>query len=158
MATPGIEIDYSELEAFGNKFTRHILDEPLKQFVQDTALVAERAAREGMPKDTSDGARSIVSRVNGLTATVGSPLVHVGVMDQGRRAGAKMPPPQSLVGWMRRHGMQGDPYPLARAIARRGIKGRFFYKKAADQTRAKLPALARKMADGIREQVRKLNV
>jgi len=63
----------------------------------------------------------------------------------GRRAGAKMPPPDVLREWASRHGMGGLEIPLARAIARRGIKGRFFMRRTKERLHTVvIPALMRK--------------
>lgn len=122
-----------------------VIREPLETLVRDVALVVERAAREGMPRDTAEGARSIAATVNGLEAKVTSPLAHVTVMDQGRRAGAAMPPQGALLGWMRRHGIPPEAeYVVRRGIARRGIKGRFFYQKAEAKGREAIPGAVRK--------------
>ncbi len=51
---------------------------------------------------------------------------HPGAFPQeyGRRAGAPMPPPNVF---------GADGFPIARAIARRGYRGRFFLRRAADR-------------------------
>ena len=53
-----------------------------------------------------------------------------------------MPPPQALLGWIRRHGFGGTAFQLARAIARRGIPGRWFMRAAAKATDAKIEEAA----------------
>lgn len=94
------------------------------------ATFAEREARLAAPRDTSALARSIHSQVQPTQARIGTNLVYASVMEFGRRPGGRMPPVAALVGWARRHGMAGREFVLARAIARRGIKGRFFLQKA----------------------------
>lgn len=128
-----------------DKLDRAVVQPAAVQLVTDLGLIGERAAREGMPKDTSEGARSIVSQVDGLTARVASPLVQVAVMDQGRAPGSKMPPAGALLAWMRRHGFDAEAeYVLRRSIARRGIAGRFFFAKARDKVNASMPAAVAK--------------
>lgn len=80
--------------------------------------------RSKMRKATGRGQRSVGVRVTGRQFAFGSPLIHVLVMDQGRRAGAPLPPKGALLPWMRRKGIpERDEYPIRRAIAKRGIKG-----------------------------------
>lgn len=144
----GLTIDLESLEDVTSRLDRldaAVVQPAAVQLVTDLGLIGERAAREGMPKDTSEGARSIVSRVSGLEATVSSPLVHVAVMDQGRRAGAPMPPAGALLAWMRRHGFPEEAeYVLRRSIARRGIAGRFFFEKARGKVNDSIPAAVQK--------------
>lgn len=50
---------------------------------------------------------------------------HAVFVEKGRRAGATMPPIAPIRAWALRHGMPaGAAYPIARAIARRGIPAR----------------------------------
>lgn len=74
-------------------------------------------ARATLFENTTFGAR-IVTRSPGARAIEG-----------GRQAGAAMPSPDALRDWAERHGLAGLEFPIARAIARRGIRGRFFMKR-----------------------------
>lgn len=123
----------------------------LTRVLQLAALYAEREARLGAleAKDTGATARSIVSEVQGMTARVYSPLVYASVMETGRRPGAKMPPPAALEGWIARHNPDISPFVLARAIARRGTAGRFFFRRAVTRLETALPGL---VAQAMREQ------
>ena len=47
-------------------------------------------------------------------------------VETGRRPG-KMPPPDALAGWARRHGLGGLEFVIARAIGKRGIRPRPFF-------------------------------
>ncbi len=107
-------------------------------------LKGERWAKEGINSDTGATARAMNSEVRGLTGRVFNPLKHAHAVDKGRRPGARMPPPDALVGWIRRHAPGMSPFVLARAIARRGIKGRFFMKKALGKLKNTLPSELRK--------------
>jgi hypothetical protein len=117
----------------------------LTRTVQLATLRAEQVARDGAPRDTATLARSITSEVHGLSARVYSPLVYAGVMEAGRRPGAKMPPPAALAGWARRHGYTGSLWVLARNIGRYGSprnRARMFFFRAAAQTiEAELPSI-----------------
>lgn len=131
------------------------LDSIVGSFIDQLLVIGERSAKSNIPKDTSAGARSIVSARSGLMGEVSSPLEYVSVMDQGRRSGAKMPPPAALLGWIRRHGLGlgaswsvkshkrigskqtqqaqdlAIAFVIARSIGRKGIKGRGFFAEAA---------------------------
>lgn len=57
------------------------------------------------------------------SALVGAVSDHVLPVEFGRAPGRKQPPPGALRDWLRRHGLpESMEYPLARAIARRGIQ------------------------------------
>jgi hypothetical protein len=103
------------------------------------ARVGERVARDEAPKDLGALASSITAEVRRLEASVVATAPHARVMEEGRRPGAQMPPPEALAGWASRHGFSGSLFVLARAIGRRGIPGRWYMKKAAAAMRAALP-------------------
>lgn len=89
--------------------------------------------RSTLFENTAFGAR-VITRSPGARAVEG-----------GRAAGSRMPPAAELLSWMGRHGIaQGAVFPVARAIARRGIRGRFFMKRTKDRIRStELPRLLR---------------
>jgi hypothetical protein len=116
------------------------LPQLLSRAIGDLLKVGVDSARAGMPKDIGTGRTSIVSAQRGLMGVVSSPLAHVSIMDQGRRPGAKPPPTTALAGWASRHGFRGSLFVLARSIGRKGIKGKFFYQKAADKMISAIPA------------------
>lgn len=60
------------------------------------------------------------------------------VMDQGRRPDAAMPPVAPIRDWLRRHGSSAPPFVVARAIGRRGIKGKKFIVGGYEQVRGKV--------------------
>lgn len=119
--------------------------QPLKKLLGDAALIAQREARQQAPQDTRTLARSIAIDVQLFMARVYTQLAYAPVMEYGRRAGAKPPPPEALAGWARRHHFGGSLFVLARAIGRRGIKGRFFMKKAEAAMRQSIPRLTSEM-------------
>lgn len=150
MSTTTIEVEgIPEL----NKRIRNVQQmKPLQMLLDEASLIAQAAAIEGAPRDTGELQRSIQRDVQPFSARVYTLKSYAEVMEFGRSPGGKMPPPQALAGWARRHGRDTSPsglFVLARSIARRGIKGRFFMRKAADKTRRELPRLVQKMADRI---------
>jgi hypothetical protein len=70
-----------------------------------------------------------------LIGVMGSPLIYSEVIERGRRAGAKMPPPAALQTWVERKlGSGASAFVVARSIGRKGIKGRFMLSKAVALT------------------------
>lgn len=159
----------------GSRVVEGVMDAIVGRTVGRLLTIGERSARSGAPKDTGGGARSIVSQQSGLTGEVSSPLIAVSVMDQGRRPGATMPPPAALVPWVRRHGLGigaswsvtsrrrlgsrttqrsqdlEAAFLIARAIGRRGIRGKGFFAQAANDMIRSLPAELQRAAAEIGE-------
>ena len=98
--------------------------------VMDRALLAtEGALRKEGPRDTGTGQRGFrKTRPHGrafdLEGEVTNNLIHMAVLDVGRRPGSKPPPPAALAGWARRKGFTGPLFVLARAIGRKGHRGK----------------------------------
>lgn len=66
---------------------------------------------------------------------VGSPELHVEVLEEGRRAGARMPPPNAIARWVEvKLGGDVDPFVIARSIGRKGIAEQRMLRTAIDQT------------------------
>lgn len=88
--------------------------------------------RNTVSEGTSFGAR-IVTRGAGALA-----------VEHGRHAGRTMPNPDVLRDWAQRHGLAGFEFVIARAIARRGHRGRFFMSRTKRRLRTvEIPRLAR---------------
>lgn len=128
-------------DAVLRKLTPALYAPALVEFLTRLSLTAEASARAGAPTDTAALARSITSQVTPPTARVFSTLTYAPVVEFGRAPGSRPPPPDALRGWMARHGMTGDPWRLARAIGRRGTKGRFFFRAAAKAAQQAAPVL-----------------
>lgn len=125
--------------------------------VREAAIFTEGRVRERSfaTHDTSATARSWTSDVNGMSATVYSPLMSALIEEEGRRPGAKMPPPGALRGWAARHGFptnSGALFTLARAIAKRGRPGRFYLRAATRDLEDRLPSMLVDTARRIRER------
>lgn len=126
---------------------------PLRSAMEDLSLLAQREAIANAPRDTAGLQRSIMREVKPMMARVYTNLQYAPVMEYGRRPGGRMPPPEALAGWARRHGFPQEAlFVLARAIARRGIKGRFFFRKAHDAVERALPARIQQLANEIERQ------
>lgn len=151
-----ISIKIPNLDSWIRKLSPSMFDKGMQDLIEKATRLAEREAKAGMIRDTSATANGMQSEVQGLSGRVYSDMMSAVVMDQGRRAGAKMPPPNALAGWASRHGFATDPgtlFVLARSIGRRGRPGRFFMQKAADKVRRALPGFARDVVAAIEREV-----
>lgn len=146
-----VQIDISQLL----RSTRpEIILDPARKRLARLTLQVEKQAREGAPRDTAALRRDIVSETKDLQGRVffAREAVYYRVQEEGRRAGAPMPPPDALAGWASRHDIptdRGTLFVLARAIGRRGFKGRFFMRKAGEFGNQQLPAMLRDLARDI---------
>lgn len=104
-----------------------LVGDAARDMMRSAAEYAQQQARADAPKDTGHLASSIAISGEGLSLKVGSSLAYAPVAEFGRRPGARMPPL--------------EPFALAKAISRRGTKGRFFMKKATDKTARHLQTL-----------------
>lgn len=87
----------------------------------------ELDAKAESPWDTGMLRRSITSRiesaVGSVTGIAGTNVPYARVVEDGRTAGAAMPPSGVLLQWMRRHGIDAEQeYLIRRAIGRKGTK------------------------------------
>lgn len=135
----GVEVDSSKILA---KLAPSLYRRAVADAIAGAATVAERTAKGAAPKDMGALRRSITHEIHPLSARVYSTLAYAQAVEEGRRPGARPPPPEVLLGWMARHGMDGvSPYVLARAIGRRGTKGRWFMRAGVQAANAALPRL-----------------
>lgn len=129
-----------------------LIGPPLRKGLTTSALLVQGEAQRLVPVDTGNLRRTITHRVDGAAiptfALVGTNAPYAIVVHEGRRAGAAMPPVQALLGWARRHGGL-NPFLVARAIKRKGIKGRPFLKNAMGAMRGQVDAALGKAAKEI---------
>lgn len=115
-----------------------LLGEPVATAMEASAIKVQQLARQNAPSWRNLLRNSITYDLKGspipLVALIGpmrGPATqYATVMEFGRRAGAKQPPIAAIAPWARAHGL--NPYLVARSIARKGIKGRFYMKRAAE--------------------------
>ena len=126
-----------------------------------------RAAREKFLKTAGSFAKQSVS--SGSPGTVASswilqstsymarvysnqfpPKLHT--LEGGRAQGAQMPNVGAIQAWANARGIGGYAFVIARAIARRGLKGRFFRAKALRETRAAIPAMLTRMGQDVKDR------
>jgi len=135
-----------EWEAFNRRLqhTPEQMERQMRQTLQASLLLIEADARTMAPQDTRRLLGSINNKITGtypsLVGEVG-PSVNYGLfVERGRPAGAKMPPVDALMPWVRRHWhpiaerrrgvsrvtLRSEAFVLARAIKRRAdAVGRF---------------------------------
>jgi hypothetical protein len=115
----------------------------------------EADARRNVKMDTRALMGSITSKISGagiaLTGEVGPSLRYGYFVEYGRRPG-RMPPIAAIEPWARRHGM--NPFLVARAIGRKGIRPAPFMAPALAKNlgaiRALFEAIGVKVASRIR--------
>jgi len=114
--------------------------------------LAEIAQREAVSASGSQGvARTVLTEIEPTLARVRVPLAYAPTLNRGRAKGAKMPSPNDpeLRAWASAHGWEGKLFMLARAIQRRGRKGRFFMRKARAAVRRAMPDQVERMEQEI---------
>jgi bacteriophage HK97-gp10 putative tail-component len=160
-----------EWEAFNRRLqhTPEQMEREMRQTLQASLVLIEASARTMAPQDTRRLAGSITNQISGtypsLVGQVG-PGVRYGInVEFGRRAGARMPPVDALMGWVARHWhpafvgplRQGQLRPrraaghnvtqaeirrrafaLAVSISRRGIPARPFMRPAYQHNQARI--------------------
>lgn len=132
-------VDQDDLRALERKLTT-IVRPAAERIIERGAPYIRDQARAGAPRATGALASSLTVAGRGLEARVHSPLPRALPVEFGRRAGAPMPPAAAFRGG----------YPAALAVARRGIPGRFFLRRATDMFRnSELPRLFRRAIDEI---------
>ncbi|MDQ3095117.1 MAG: HK97 gp10 family phage protein [Actinomycetota bacterium] len=132
----GLSIDTRQVQSLSKRYAKAepIVRGEMVTAMKRSTLAVEGRAKQVVPVDTAHLRRSITSKVTqsagAVVGKVGTNVPYARPVEEGRRAGAPMPPPSALTGWARRHGMEGAEFVLARSIGRRGIKARPFLTRA----------------------------
>jgi len=145
-----MEFDFSSVMAMGRTYengARIVMDET-REGIKRSVMQVTADAKRMVPIDTHTLHRSLQWEVtnssNSVTGRAGSNLSYAPVVEYGRSAGATMPPPDALAGWLGRHGMDASfAFVVARSIGRRGIRPKPYLKPALDKNR---PAITREMS------------
>lgn len=121
--------------------------EPMRaEVLEPAARLGQSVAKGAAPRGSGryDVARDISRRVTARQARVFTHDYRARFIEYGRREGARLPPVNSppFQGWADAHGIPRNRlYVVARAIAKRGIKGRFFMRAGREAVRSALPGL-----------------
>lgn len=111
-----------------------IFDTEFRQAVNESILHLQSKIVPKTPVDQGFARNSITTKITGfaldLIGKVGSPLKYILPLETGRGAGKKSPPVDAIKRWVTRKGLNGirsvqqTAYLIARAIGRKGFKGR----------------------------------
>jgi len=149
-----------EWEAFLSRLqtTPEQMERDMRRTLQASLLLIEADARTLAPQDTRRLSGSINNQITGtfpsLVGEVGPGVRYGRFVEFGRRAGARMPPVDALIGWVQRHWhpiaerrrgvsrstLRGEAFILARSIARRGIQPQPYMQPAFVRNRARIEA------------------
>lgn len=146
-----VSFEIKGAEEISSTLKASLWKKPLRKLFVRATVIAENKARNEAPKDTGSMARNIQSNISSTKASVSLPrnLAYYHVMEEGRRPGGRMPPVDAIAGWLRRRGSSANAFVVARSIARRGIKGRFFMRQGFVATQKAMPKLLRKMGEDV---------
>jgi hypothetical protein len=158
MTQPPITVTIQGLDKLKKVTRPELVLGPTSRAIRDLSLLAERTSKAAAPADTGALRRSITAQIKPLSARIGDTrdLTYFEVQERGQAPlGATkqhFPPPSALAGWARRHGFGTTPgalFVLARGIARRGFKGRFFMAKGRQSVQKALPGKLRRASKEI---------
>ena len=142
------------------------LEGNMRQAMTASLLMVERDARRNAPQDTRRLGGSITHSITGqgaaIVGRVGPSVQYGRFVEFGRRPG-RMPPPQALVGWVRRHSelrfarrtpareeeLLRRAFLVARAIGRRGVRAQPYLRPAYQRNQATIVRLFRAMGVGV---------
>ena len=120
------------------------LEETLKVIADEAAISAQRKSK--LPSV----ATMIHAESRSLSAVVKSTHPASGYIEVGRKPGS-FPPVGALRFWASKRNIPADSvFPIARAIARRGIRGRFFMRAAEGNAKRNWNKYLRSLDAGIR--------
>jgi hypothetical protein len=152
----GLEEQIGLLERYDD-----IAEAELTHGMYESVKAIRYSARVHAPRFSGDLANSMQSRVSNVGSWLVGEVysdaadpVYPLVMESGRRAGAAMPPPDALAGWA--DAVLGDAslaFVVARSIGRKGIKGRFFLRKAFRENEAAILGLFRLITERIAQKL-----
>jgi hypothetical protein len=130
-----VKVRPGELGNFERKFASRMRSEAFKDALLKVANeVQARLYSAPQPCDLGGYQRGWYALARGSSLYVGNYRPYAVVIEQGRRAGARMPPPGPILAWVLRHGMEaGAAFPVARKIAERGIAPRPLFHAEAMQ-------------------------
>lgn len=120
-----------------------VVAEEAKRAMERSAITVQNAAKQNLQRlgaiDTGQLINSIAREVQPFEARIGSNKQYARPVEEGRAAGAVMPPAGSLLGWMERHDVPLElEFVIRRAIARKGIAARPYLIPALEQNRQQI--------------------
>ena len=148
----------SRLAAKMGPVTRSVIADKLEAIL----VLLEGQVKKKTPTDTGALRASIYSEVRitgmSLEGLVSTPLLYGPAVEFGRGKGKKMPPPDALLGWLRRKGIdEGAASAVARAIQNNGIEGKHMFEDAWDENLERVSSMLKKIEVHVsKELLRKL--
>lgn len=139
-----LRIDARRLDRLQKKLGPDVILPPVSRLIHEASRVASREAVSRAPSLLASAIDPV--RVSDLSAKVVAAHPGARAMEGGRKplaAGGRFPPPDAFAHVTSSEGAQ---FAIARAVARRGTKGRFFMKKAKSAATRSLPQLATRVA------------
>jgi hypothetical protein len=175
----GLDEQLKRMGNFGPLLNKHLVRgmEKTTKFAVSKIVPGVPVGVSARLKD-SIGSEIRTEGIGSIVGIVGSSLKgeeYPAVMEFGRRPGAKMPPPEALLRWVhvkhlagtysiktkRRHGgkkRQADEdlavaFAVARAIARKGIKGKFYMKNGLAKAKPSTPKFFKQEMDELMKEL-----
>ena len=148
------------LKGFGNlsRGMQKTIEQAMGKSIQHLAGEAKKVwpvdmgqSRASLGASAPKGISDIKALGGEIVGRMGSKLPQAPVIEFGRRAGARMPPPDLIEEWAHRHGMDGAGFVIARAIARRGLPAHHILEKTARNGAPKVVELFEKALDKVLE-------
>ncbi len=154
-----LTVQVDGLDRLQKNLGRKIVAIAMARGIADASEIAQEKAEGFAPRDTGAIANSLSTEVSTLQAIIFSSLPQARFAEYGRKPGGKLPPPDALAGWASRHGFTASRgtslFVLARSIAQRGKKGRFFMRRAGRATKRALPRIMERVASDIEREFTK---
>ena len=136
-----------QYERISDEHLKKATDASLK-LVQGRARTTAPVFRGQLRNSITTETRTVAGEITGrVFSTIQKPYPYPVVMEYGRKPGAKMPPPSAIERWVHlvikppARQLKGVAYVVARAIGKRGIKGKFFLTNAVKNSRASIERL-----------------
>ncbi len=115
-----------------------IAADPIEAMVGQLGIIGVRHAKNEAPDDTGKLKRGVRFTFRGNRGIIESTAKHTPYVIRGRQPGT-FPPVSAILGWVGRHGMPASAaFPVARAIAERGIEPNDFMSRAFVKMRQEL--------------------
>lgn len=142
----------------------HLLGPPVTNAMNRSVIGISNVAKRYAPVDRGTLRARITYQVDsapipkfgkvGVLGGGGTVEVYGKTMEEGRRAGARMPPVSAIAAWLRRKGSDAPAFVVARNIARRGIQPKRFLGRALAEARAEVESHFARAAREIEERWR----
>lgn len=153
-----LRIDASEIRAFSDRadMAVTVLESEFTAAMTRSIAAVQRDAAANTPVSTGTLRRSYKPTITPFTGTLTNTATpYARIVEEGRRPGAAMPPPGSLMDWMRRAGItsgmteaqaRGVEYVIRRKIGRDGIPAR---RMMATALETNTPAIRREFSQAL---------